>query len=168
VLIRRFRALRAAQQGVSRSSAVLLLTVIGVSSTCGRFLLGGLADRVGQRRAVAMMYVGMSIAFLLWAASASFPLLVIVAITYGAFYGGWVALLPPLVAESFGTANLASVIGVLYTSVGVGTLAGPFAAGVFFDILHSYSAAILGSAGLTAIAAGILWLTPSTLNERTP
>ena len=37
----------ARDHGVEPSMAVLLLGVIGVGSTAGRFFLGGLADRMG-------------------------------------------------------------------------------------------------------------------------
>jgi predicted MFS family arabinose efflux permease len=38
----------ARDHGIAQSSAILLLGTIGVGSTAGRFLLGGLADRMGR------------------------------------------------------------------------------------------------------------------------
>lgn len=146
----------AVEHGADRSSAVLLLTVIGIASTCGRFVLGGLADRISRQGAVAMMYAGMCAAFVTWAASKSLATLVVVAVVYGTFYGGWVALLPALVAETFGTERLASIIGVLYSSVGVGTLVGPALTGVAFDLSHSYLVPILAAAGGNLIAVFVL------------
>ena len=45
------------------------------------------------------------------------------------FYGGWVAILPAVVADHFGARRVSGIIGVLYTSVAIGTLVGPSAAG---------------------------------------
>lgn len=140
---------------VPQSSAVLLLGVIGVGSTAGRFFLGGLADRIGRRLALSAMFVGMALAFVVWACSTGFWPLAAFAFAYGVFYGGWVALLPAVVMDYFGGRNVSGIIGVLYTSVAFGTLIGPSAAGFAFDISHSYTLPILASACANIIAAGI-------------
>ena len=67
LLVRRVRAVRASRAlraGSRRraSSAVLLLGVIGVGSTAGRFFLGGLADRMGRQSSLLLMFVGMALA----------------------------------------------------------------------------------------------------------
>ena len=41
------------------------------------------------------------------------------------FYGGFVALAPALVADSFGGLNVSGITGILYPSVAFGTLIGP-------------------------------------------
>src|SRR5262249_20646868 len=40
----------AEDRGISHATAVTLFTLVGLGSTFGRFLLGGLADRMGRRR----------------------------------------------------------------------------------------------------------------------
>jgi hypothetical protein len=71
-------------------------------------------------------------------------------------YGGWVALLPSVVMDYFGGRNVSGIIGVLYTSAGIGTLVGPSAAGFAFDISHSYTLPILLSAAGNVIAVLIM------------
>src|SRR5205807_1237158 len=56
----------AGDHGVPQSSAILLLGVIGVGSTAGRFVLGGLADRMGRGLALLAMFVGMALALIVW------------------------------------------------------------------------------------------------------
>jgi MFS transporter, OFA family, oxalate/formate antiporter len=146
----------ALDHGLSQSSAALLVGMIGIGSTAGRFFLGGLADRIGRRPSLLAMFVGMALAMMIWALSAQFWSLTTFALAYGVFYGGWVALLPALVADYFGDRNVGSVIGILYTSVAFGTLVGPTAAGFAFDISQSYTLPILAGAGTNIIAAGIL------------
>src|SRR5262249_44789927 len=146
----------AVDHGVPQSSAVLLLGVIGVGSTAGRFFLGGLADRVGRRLALLAMFVGMALTMLIWAFSMGLWTLAVFAFAYGVVYGGWVALLPALVMDCFGGRNVSSIIGILYTSVAFGTLIGPSAAGYAFDLSHSYALPILASVGANLIAAGIM------------
>ena len=131
----------ARDHGVAPSSAVLLLGVIGVGSTAGRFFLGGLADRIGRQLALLLMFVGMAIALAIWLVSTSFWPLAAFAFVYGVFYGGWVAVLPAVVMDYFGGRNVSGIIGILYTSVAFGTLIGPSAAGFAFDLSHELYAA---------------------------
>ena len=140
---------------VAQSSAVLLLGVIGVGSTVGRFFLGGLADRMGRQSFVLAMYIGMAASLAIWAVASGFWLLAAFALLFGLFYGGWVAILPALVMDYFGGRNVSGIIGVLYTSVGFGALVGPSAAGFAFDVSHSYLLPILASVGANALAAAI-------------
>jgi MFS transporter, OFA family, oxalate/formate antiporter len=152
----------AVDHGIRQSVAVLLLGAIGVGSTAGRFLLGGLADRMGRRVALVMMFVGMALALAVWALSTDAWSLAAFAVAYGVFYGGWVAVLPAVVMDYFGGRNVSGTIGVLYTSVAFGTLIGPSAAGLAFDVTQSYTVPILASVCANIIAALIVASTPKT------
>jgi MFS family permease len=143
---------------VTPAAAVLLLGMIGVGSTAGRFVLGGIADRVGRDTFLVAMYAGMAVSLAIWAAAGGFWSLAIFALLFGVFYGGWVAILPAIVTDHFGGRNVGGIIGILYTSVAIGTLFGPSAAGFAFDVSHSYvipvaiSAAANIGAALIAVA----------------
>ena len=153
----------AIDHGVGQSAAVLLVSVIGIGSTVGRFFLGGLADRLGRELAVLAMFVAMALALVIWAASSNFWPLAVFAFAFGAAYGGWVALLPSVVMDYFGARNVSGIIGALYTSVGFGTLIGPTAAGYAFDLTHSYALPIWASVGANVIAAAIMATTSRPL-----
>ncbi len=156
----------ALDHGVAPSSAVLLLGMIGVGSTAGRFFLGGLADRVGRAAALLAMFVGMALALAIWGFSAAFWPLAVFAFAYGVFYGGWVAVLPAVVMDYFGGRNVSGIIGILYTSVAFGTLIGPSAAGFAFDLSHSYTLPIVASACANIIAAAIMAVTSRAFDAR--
>lgn len=146
----------AQDHGIAPSSAVLLLGVIGVGSTAGRFFLGGLADRIGRQRSLLLMFIGMAFALNVWVISTGIWSLAGFAFVYGVFYGGWVAVLPSVVMDYFGGRNVSGIIGILYTSVAFGTLIGPSAAGFAFDLSHSYTLPILLGAGANIAAAMIV------------
>jgi OFA family oxalate/formate antiporter-like MFS transporter len=152
----------ALDHGVAHSNSILLLGVIGVGSTAGRFFLGGLADRVGRRLTFVGMFAGMALALTIWALSTTFWPLAAFAFAYGIFYGGFVALLPALVMDDFGGRNISGIIGALYTSVAIGTLIGPSAAGFAFDRSHSYTLPILAGIVANILAAGITAATANT------
>jgi MFS family permease len=143
---------------------VLLLAVIGIGSTAGRFFLGGLADRIGRQRSLLLMFAGMALTLASWAISVQFWPLATFAFVFGVFYGGWVAVLPAVVMDYFGGRNVSGLIGILYTSVAFGTLVGPSAAGFAFDASHSYTVPILISAAANLAAAIIV----ATIPDRVP
>jgi MFS family permease len=140
---------------IEPSSAVLLLGVIGVGSTLGRFFLGALADQMGRQSFLVATFAGMAASLAIWAMATSFWLLAVFALLFGLFYGGWVAILPALVMDYFGGRNVSGIIGVLYTSAAFGALVGPTAAGFAFDVSHSYLLPILASVAANALAAAI-------------
>jgi MFS family permease len=150
----------ALDHGISRSSAVLLLGAVGVGSTAGRFFLGGLADSLGRELALLLMFAGMGLSLGVWAVSTVFWGLAAFAFVYGVFYGGFVAILPALVMDYFGGRHVSGIIGVLYTSVALGTLVGPSAAGFAFDVSHSYTWPILLGVCGNLIAALIMMTMP--------
>ncbi|HLZ02757.1 MAG TPA: MFS transporter [Bradyrhizobium sp.] len=144
---------------IEPTMAVLLLGAIGVGSTIGRFFLGGIADRMGRDVFLAAMYFGMAGSLAIWAVAGSFLVLIVFALAFGLFYGGWVAILPAVVADHFGARRVSGIIGVLYTSVAIGTLVGPSAAGFMFDASHNYFVPIAASAIANAVAAALIVMT---------
>lgn len=149
----------ALDHGVASSAAVLLVGAIGVGSTAGRFMLGGMADRLGRPLSFLLMFVGMGLSFVIWLFSVSLWPLAAFALVFGVFYGGFVALAPAVIIDYFGGRQASSLIGIVYTSVAFGTLIGPSAAGFVFDVSHSYTLPILLSIGVYVAATAILAVT---------
>jgi MFS transporter, OFA family, oxalate/formate antiporter len=145
--------------GYGATQGVTLVSLIGLGSLLGRFTVGGLADRLGRGISLALMYAGLGVMFLVWWASASYWVLALFAVVFGVCYGGYVALIPTIVMDLYGARAVAGIIGFLYTGCGVGTLLGPWLAGVAYDALASYSVPILaGAVSSFAAAACILFL----------
>ena len=145
----------ALDHGIDARRAALLLSLVGAGSTAGRFVLGSVADWIGRLRFLVVTCIGMAIALAVWAGADSFARLAVFAVVFGVFYGGWVAILPTVVMDRFGSANISSIIGVLYTSVALGTLVGPTLAGFLFDRGGSYVLAISLGCAANAVAAAL-------------
>ncbi|CAM4022277.1 MFS transporter [Bordetella tumulicola] len=142
----------ALDHGIAQSAAVLLLGAIGAGSTAGRFFLGGIADRIGRQPFLLITFSGMALALTIWAVATNIWTLAVFALLFGVFYGGWVAILPAVMVDYFGGRNASGIIGILYTSVAVGTLIGPSVAGFAFDVSHSYTIPIIASVGANVCA----------------
>lgn len=119
----------AIDKGLGEGTGVFLLMLIGVGSTLGRFVLASLADKIGRRNALALMYAGVGLMDLVWYWGGSIHVLYGFAVVYGLCYGGFVGTAPAVCADYFGVKKLSSIIGWLYTSVAFGTLLGPPLAG---------------------------------------
>ncbi|MBX3454215.1 MFS transporter [Ferrovibrio sp.] len=153
----------AQDQGLTRGQGVWLVGLIGVGSTLGRFVLGGLADRIGRSRSFALVILGAGVMLGYWLLASSFLALALFAIGFGIVYGGFVALAPAYMVDLFGARAASAVIGALYTSVAFGTLVGPTLAGMAFDHWGSYAVPILACAISCLIGAGIAALLPARL-----
>src|SRR5213078_2239220 len=77
----------AGDHGVAASTAALLLSVIGVGSTAGRFFLGGLADRMGREASLLAMFAGMALSLAIWLVAGKVWSLAVFALVFGIFYG---------------------------------------------------------------------------------
>lgn len=150
----------AQDHGIPYATAVTLFALVGVGSTVGRFCLGSLADRLGRKRSLGLMYLGTAAMMGWWYLAEEVWQLAAFALIYGAFYGGFVALAPALLIDYFGPRNASGVIGFAYTGVAVGTLVGPTFAGYAFDLTRSYDLPIAASALFSLVAAALVWMTP--------
>ncbi|TWT12802.1 MFS transporter [Reyranella sp. CPCC 100927] len=153
--------------GLSEAYGVTLITLLGIGSAVGRFAFAGLAHRIGRQRGYAAMFLGTGAAQLLWASTTDVWLLAIFATAFGAFYGGFVAMAPSVIADYFGTRAVGAILGAQYASVSVGALLGPTAAGFMFDLSGSYVATILGGAVLAFLGAVCILAAPSPATWRT-
>jgi MFS family permease len=138
--------------GVDEVAAAALVGVIGAASIAGRLVLGAVAARTGVTRAFRGCFLAMGGSFALWLVGGSYWVLVLFAVVLGVGYGGFVAIGPAVVAERFGTPRLGGLLGVLYTSVGIGSAFGAPLAGAAIDASGSYVPAVAGCLVLGIVA----------------
>lgn len=156
----------ALDHGMDASAGAFMLGCIGVGSTAGRFVVGGIADRHGRVEVMGACFLGVAAAMLWWMLSSSFWALAVFGLVFGTCYGGFVALAPAVAADHFGTRGLGGIIGLLYSGVGIGTLLGPPFAGLVFDRSGSYEVAILAGAGAALLATTLLVMLPHSADWR--
>jgi MFS family permease len=143
----------AVDAGYSDAQGVTLVSLIGLGSLLGRFAIGAPADRLGRIPSLSVMYAGLGAMFILWWAASAYWALALFAIVFGICYGAYVALLPTIVMDLYGPRSVSGIIGSLYTGCGVGTLLGPWLAGVAYDAWGSYQLPIAAGALFSFAAA---------------
>ena len=143
----------ATDAGFTEAQGVALVSLIGVGSLVGRFTIGAPADRIGRLPSLCLMYAGLAAMFMLWYVASAYWVLVLFAVVFGICYGAYVALLPTIVMDLYGPRSVSGIIGCLYTGCGLGTLVGPWLAGVAYDAVGSYQLPILAGAVFSTGAA---------------
>jgi MFS family permease len=138
----------AQRTGSGEVAAAALVGVIGAASIAGRLVLGAIASRTGPLRAFQGCFLAMGASFALWWVGGGYGVLLAFAVVLGVGYGGFVAIGPAVVAERFGTTRLGGLLGVLYTSAGIGSAFGAPLAGASIDATGSYRPAVLGCLAL--------------------
>jgi len=142
--------------GYTEAQGVTLVSLIGLGSLLGRFTVGPFADRMGREASLAAMYAGLGIMLIVWWAASAWWLLAVFAVVFGVCYGAYVALMPTIVMDLYGPSAVSGITGFLYTGAGIGTLIGPWLAGVAYDALGGYDLPILGGSLLSFLAAAII------------
>ena len=154
--------------GISTTIAASLLSVIGGVGIAGRIALGGTGDRIGNRLVAIVCFFVMFVALsCLVVAREAWAFYLIVAV-FGFAYGGFDALISPIVAELFGLSSHGVILGSLAVGATIGGAIGPVLAGRIFDVTGSYNLAFLICAVTSIVAlALVLLLTPASSKGRT-
>jgi MFS family permease len=141
----------------AQSTAAYVLSLILISSLCGRLLMGWLADRFAKKHVMLLIYliVGCSIALLFLASSR--PFLYLFAVLFGIGLGGDYMVIPLMAAELFGVKILGRLMGLVLTADGVAEALAPMMVARTRDRTGSYAIGFtiliaLGLVGAVAVA----------------
>lgn len=142
--------------------AVMAATIAGILAifnAAGRIVWGAISDRIGRTITMILMFSTLGAAmffFGLQPANADIIMLTIGASLIGFCFGGNFALFPSATADYFGTKNLGSNYGLVFTAYGVAGVLGPFLAGIMdyedvFPLLGLLAFLALGFAIITEL-----------------
>ncbi len=143
----------AIELGVSAVSAANILAVMGGVGILGNYILGGAADRIGNRQVFIIGFILMAAALFWLVPAGEVWALYLFAVVFGFAFGGVGTVESPLVAGLFGLSSHGLIYGVVHVGFTVGAAAGPFVTGYIFDVNGSYQlafliAAIVGIVGI--------------------
>ena len=96
-------------------------------------------------------------------AGSSYALFALSALLHGAGWAIFVTATPTILAQWFGVENLAGTLGMFYTGLGIGALAGPAVLGFVIDAVN-YEAAIT-SVIITSVIAALISLFPERISN---
>ncbi|KAG0293156.1 hypothetical protein BGZ96_003213 [Linnemannia gamsii] len=126
----------AQKNGVSVSTASLLIGILNGSSAVGRVTMGLASDHIGDINTllISTFCASLSILVVWMFAGTSVVMMTIFCVLYGFFSGSFVAIVPTVAAHLCGISRLASMTGIVYGGIAVGTLIGSPVGGALLDL----------------------------------
>jgi OFA family oxalate/formate antiporter-like MFS transporter len=109
------------------AAAAAGLGTMALLNGLGRLVHGSISDKIGRKNTVILMFAEYLVAFLiLLPNSDTFTKWLVGICIVGFSYGGYLALMPSITADYFGTKSLGHNYGYLFTAWGVAGVGGPF------------------------------------------
>jgi len=144
-------------QGRNQGEALNVMSWIAGASLLGRFGAGWLADRVGPKPVMLLVYLLVASGAALLVGSPTGPSIYLFAVIFGLGLGGEYMIIPLMAGQVFGTAVLGRVMGIIVTFDGVAEASIPYFVARMYKWNSSYDVGfkfVLGLAvfGFVAIA----------------
>ena len=132
----------AVYNGMTASQGAIIVGILNGASGLGRIVLGFNADLFGQLNTLwfCLSLAACSI-LLIWPLATSFGSLIFFGLMYGFFVGGFISLLPTCIVHLFGSKDIGTITGMVYTGFFFGNIGGPPIAGAMIDALTSVDGA---------------------------
>jgi MFS family permease len=124
--------------GIPSGLSAGILSTIGGVSIAGRFLMGGAADKIGEKSALLICLLCLLSSLVFLQAVQTLGMFYLFAAVYGFAHGGFFSLVSPLIAKFFGTKSHGLLFGIVIFCSTIGGAIGPFMAGYIFDLTRSY------------------------------
>ena len=145
-----------AEATTAAAAAGTALALYSIFNGAGRIAWGAISHKLGAKGSIMLMAALQALMmFVLFKMGGSGAALAIAACWIGFNYGGGFSLFPLITVESFGSKNVGANYGAVFTSYGVGSVAGPVLAGMAADKLGTFTPAFVG-AGIACVAATLI------------
>lgn len=151
----------------SLGAGAVIVMVVGLANTLGRIFWGSVSDKIGRYKTVMIMFIvsGTGLILLNFAntlgAVAGIAGLIFIALSFGGFLGSF----PGITAENWGASKSASNYGWMFTAYGIASILGPSLASSIRESTGSYSMALLISAGMALVGAGMILFYMNRVNK---
>jgi MFS family permease len=155
----------AASPQEAQSTAANVLSLILISSLCGRLLMGWLADRFQKKYVMLLIYLIVSCSIPLLFLASNRPFLYLFAVLFGIGLGGDYMIIPLMAAELFGVKVLGRLMGVVLTANGVAEALAPVIVAKTRDSTGTYAIGFTILIALALIGAVAVALLPKRAPE---
>ena len=129
-------------RGLGGWTATILLALIGLFNIVGTLGIGYLGTKYSKKILLSILYFSRAIIISIFI---FFPPSIYISVFFGITFGLlWLSTVPPtngIVAQIFGTQYLSTLFGIVFLSHQIGSFAGAFLGGYFYDLYGSYDLA---------------------------
>ena len=146
--------------GIHPSAAALASGSIGIMQVIGRMIFAPIETRFSVRTMVIGVFIllTLSMTILLFGSAPLWIALFI--ILFGMAVGTHTLTRPLMVADAYGSGFYGRISSAMTLVLTIARTSAPFAAGVIFDLFHSYAPMLIGLTGFSALSLVIIWLLP--------
>ncbi len=155
--------------GIEATTAAGVLSLAAGVSIPARIIVGGIADKIGNKVALLICLFMSTVAFILLLGARELWMLYLFAIIFGFSLWSSMAMISPLTADLFGLKSHATIFASRGFIGALGGAAGPVVAGYIFDVTGSYQWAFIISLLVSVIAIiATLSLKPNAIAKDVP
>ncbi|TYQ16862.1 UNVERIFIED_CONTAM: OFA family oxalate/formate antiporter-like MFS transporter [Acetivibrio alkalicellulosi] len=141
-----------------------LVVLLAIFNTLGRIVGGLVSDKYGPIKTMLTIFSLQAINMFFFSQYTTIGLLAFGVAFTGLVYGALFSVFPAITAQNYGTKNLGTNYGFVFTSWGLAGVTGPLLAGKIFDLTESYNYSYLVSA-LLLIGASLLTFSFKSIRE---
>ncbi|HVC35754.1 MAG TPA: MFS transporter [Chloroflexota bacterium] len=139
--------------GMSPMTASEAIGLAGLLALPGSLSLGFLGDRVGHQRTLAAAYFLRAVTYIILLNPNEPSVILAAGLVLGLSWGATVPLTATVAADVFGTRSLATIVSVMTSLMYLASGTFTYAAGLDFDLTHSYEIALIVACTFGALAA---------------
>jgi MFS family permease len=155
--VQHFKMMLTIDKGWTQAEALNIISMIAAVSLIGRFGAGWLADKIGPKRVMLIVYALVTAAMLILVSGAEGNTIYLYVLCFGLGLGGEYLIIPLMAAQMYGTAVLGRIMGIILTADGMAEALFPWIVGKLHDSTGSYSAgfqvlAVVAALGAVAVA----------------
>ncbi|QUH26371.1 OFA family MFS transporter [Serpentinicella alkaliphila] len=121
----------------------ILVILLAIFNTLGRFLGGSISDKIGRINLMRTIFIAQAINMLIFSKYSSITTLAIGVAIAGLCYGATFSVFPATCSDLYGTKSFGINYGLLFTGWGFGGIIGPMTGAYIFDLTKSYSSSYL-------------------------
>jgi len=152
--------------GLAPMQAAAAVSTLAITNAAVRILIGVVADRVGTKLSLLIVFSLQVIAMaLLYPAGPSAVFLGIIAGIIGWNYGAMFTLFPTACLQYYGPTAQGANYGLLFTAFGLAGFAGPLVGGLLKDITGTYYAPFIAGAIVVSLSVLVSIILKPPLNK---
>ena len=125
--------------GLSETAAAIIISIISISGTVSRLLIGFVADMIGHRVTLFLLAVFLTVSLIILVFAKELWHIYAFVILFGLVWGGTGVVQITLISNYFGSRSLGAIIGSLELFLTTGGAIGVSMAGIIFDATGSYA-----------------------------
>ena len=146
--------------GIQSSAAALASGSIGIMQVIGRMIFAPIETRFSARTMAIGVFalLALSLSILLFGPSP--PWIVLFIALFGMAVGTHTLTRPLMVADAYGASFYGRISSVMVIALTIARTFAPFAAGLIFDLFHSYGPVLVSAAGFSALSLCLILFLP--------